>query len=50
MHPFPPTYGVQLDDVCEAYCDTVMALPAMLEWIDLAMAEPDELDELDMEF
>ena len=44
------TYGVQLDKVCAAYCDTVMALPAMVEWISLAMAEPDELNELDMEF
>ena len=44
------TYGVQLDEVCSAYCDTVMTLPAMVEWIALAMAEPDELNELDMEF
>jgi glutathione S-transferase len=41
---------VKLDRVCAAYCKTIMAMPAMQEWINGAMAEPDELEELDVEF
>jgi len=44
------TYEVPLDPVCVAYCDTVMALPAMKEWVAAAEDEPDEIDELDAEF
>jgi glutathione S-transferase len=44
------TYDVELDDVCDAYCDAVMALPAMRAWIAAAEREPDELEELDVEF
>ncbi|MBL0943513.1 MAG: glutathione S-transferase [Hydrogenophaga sp.] len=44
------TYAVPLDPVCVAYCDTVMGLPAMKEWVAAAEAEPDEIDELDAEF
>lgn len=44
------TYEVALDPVCVAYCDTVMDLPAMKEWVAAAEAEPDEIDELDAEF
>jgi glutathione S-transferase len=44
------TYDVELDDVCTAYCDRIMALPAMVEWVDAAQREPDELEELDVEF
>lgn len=44
------TYDVPLDAACVAYCDTVMALPAMKEWVAAAEAEPDEIDELDAEF
>lgn len=44
------TYEVAIDPVCVAYCDTVMALPAMKEWVAAAEAEPDEIDELDAEF
>ncbi len=44
------TYDVPLDGACVAYCDTVMALPAMKEWVKAAEAEPDEIDELDAEF
>ncbi|MGC4396268.1 glutathione S-transferase [Hydrogenophaga sp. T2] len=44
------TYAVPLDPVCVAYCDTVMGLPAMQEWVAAAEAEPDEIDELDAEF
>jgi hypothetical protein len=40
------TYDVPLDEACVAYCDQVMALPAMKEWVAAAEAEPDEIDEL----
>ena len=32
------------------YCETIMALPIMQEWIAAAKLEPDELEELDVEF
>jgi glutathione S-transferase len=44
------TYDVHLDDDCAAYCDRIIALPEMVEWCEAAMKEPDELEELDMEF
>lgn len=44
------TYHVALDDVCAAYCRTIMAMPEMKAWIAAARAEPDEIDELDMDF
>jgi len=44
------SYGVALDDNCRAYCATIMALPAMKEWVAAALAEPDEIDELEAEF
>jgi glutathione S-transferase len=44
------TYDVELDDECAAYCARIMALPAMREWVEAAMEEPDELEELDVEF
>ena len=44
------TYDVELDERSAAYCDTIMALPAMREWSAAAEREPDELEELDVEF
>jgi glutathione S-transferase len=44
------TYDVPLDEVCRTYRDTILAMPAMREWIDLAAREPDEIEELDVEF
>ena len=44
------TYDVKLDRSCASYCKTVMEMPAMQEWISAAMVEPDELEELDVEF
>jgi glutathione S-transferase len=44
------TYGVAISPACVAYCDTIMALPAMKEWVAAAEAEPDDIDELDAEF
>ncbi len=44
------TYDVALDPVCAAYRDRILALPVMKEWINEAMGEPDEVEELDVEF
>ena len=44
------TYDVHLDDGCAAYCGRIMALPEMVEWCAAALREPEELEELDMEF
>ena len=44
------TYDVELDDAANGYCDTILALPAMREWTAAAHQEPDELEELDVEF
>jgi glutathione S-transferase len=44
------TYDVKLDSGCAAYAGSIMAMPAMGEWIEGARAEPDEVIELDVEF
>jgi glutathione S-transferase len=44
------TYDVRLDPVCEAYCDRIMAMPEMVEWITAAKQEPEEIEEFEVEF
>jgi glutathione S-transferase len=44
------SYDVQIDSVCSAYCQRIMALPAMQEWVEEAQREPDDIEELDAEF
>jgi glutathione S-transferase len=44
------TYDVTLDPVCAAYRDRILALPVMREWTAAAALEPDEVEELDVEF
>ncbi len=44
------TYDVTLEPISAQYCRTIMALPLMQEWIAAAKVEPDELEELDVEF
>lgn len=44
------TYDVALDEPCAAYARRILALPEMVEWIEAARAEPDEIEELDVEF
>ena len=44
------TYDVKLDADCAGYCDRIIALPDMIAWREAAMLEPEELEELDMEF
>ena len=44
------TYGVELDAACADFCATIMAWAPMAEWVAAALAEPDDLEELDAEF
>ncbi len=44
------TYGVKLDDECARYCQRILQLPEMIAWREAAMSEPDEVEELDIEF
>ncbi|MGA0532841.1 glutathione S-transferase [Hansschlegelia sp. KR7-227] len=44
------TYDVALPADCAAYRDHIMAWPAMVEWIETSLAEPEDVEELDMEF
>jgi glutathione S-transferase len=44
------TYDVKLDTTCAAYSKTILSMNVMQEWIDAARAEPEELEELDVEF
>jgi glutathione S-transferase len=44
------TYDVQLDPVSAQYCETILAVPEMQEWIAAAKQEPDDIDELEVEF
>ena len=44
------TYDVKLDPVCKAYCDLILVMPEMQKWTKDALLEPDEIDELEMEF
>jgi len=44
------TYNVKLDPACATYCQTVMAMPFMKEWVEAAKNERDEVEELDVEF
>jgi glutathione S-transferase len=44
------TYDVVLDRQCAAYCDQIMEMPEMVEWIEAARREPDEIEEFEAEF
>jgi glutathione S-transferase len=44
------TYDVRLDAPCAAYCAHIMAWPDMVEWIAAAKQEPEEIEELEVEF
>ena len=44
------TYDVQLDAPCAAYCAHIMAWPDMVEWVAAAQQEPEEIEELEVEF
>lgn len=44
------TYHVKLDRTSILYCQAVMAMPEMKEWIAAAKHEHEDIEELDMEF
>lgn len=44
------TYDVKLDPVSAGYRDLMLKFPAMLEWTLAAKNEPEEVEELDVEF
>ena len=44
------TYDVSLDEPSSEYCRRIMALPEMQDWVAAAKAEPDNIEELDVEF
>lgn len=44
------TYGIALDPVCERYCDQILSMPEIKEWMAAAIAEPDDIEELEVEF
>ena len=44
------TYDVAVDGVCAGYCQQIMNWPDMQEWIAAARLEPEQIEELDIEF
>ncbi len=44
------TYDVKLDRSCADYCETIQALPDMIEWITAAKTERTGIEELEAEF
>ncbi|MEW5421904.1 glutathione S-transferase family protein [Amorphus sp. 3PC139-8] len=44
------TYAVELEPELSAYCDTIFNWPLMQEWTEAALAEPEEIVELEVEF
>ena len=44
------TYHVPVDRICQTYCDLILEMPAMREWIEGALAEPEDIEELEVEF
>ncbi|MFN3625693.1 MAG: glutathione S-transferase family protein [Hyphomicrobium sp.] len=44
------TYDVKLDSDCAGYCETISNWAPMVEWTEAAKLEPEELEELDVEF
>ena len=44
------TYNVPINAASKAYCDTIMGWAPMRKWVDAALAEPEEMEELDVEF
>ena len=44
------TYDVKLDKACAGYRETILDWAPLIEWTEAAKLEPDELEELDVEF
>jgi glutathione S-transferase len=39
-----------MTDAAKAYCGTIMSWAPMMQWIEVAKEEPEEMEELDVEF
>ena len=44
------SYDVKTGAVASAYAATILAMPEMVEWTAAAQLEPDDVEELEMEF
>jgi glutathione S-transferase len=44
------TYDVSLGGQCGSYCERILRMPEMGEWTADALAEPDEIEEFEVEF
>jgi glutathione S-transferase len=44
------TYDVPLSATSKAYCETILAWAPLQEWTAAALTEPEDIDELDVEF
>jgi glutathione S-transferase len=44
------TYAVPLEPALEEYCNRIFEWPLMQQWTQSALAEPDEIVELEVEF
>jgi len=44
------SYDIPMEGICERYCQQIMAWPDMKEWFAAAQHEPEQIDELDIEF
>src|ERR1700720_1666109 len=44
------TYDVKLEPRLKQYADLIMAMPEMQEWIEAALAEPADIEELEVEY
>jgi glutathione S-transferase len=44
------TYNVKLDTRLKTYADVIMNMPEMREWVEAAMKEPEEIEELEVEY
>jgi glutathione S-transferase len=44
------TYDVKLEKALKTYADVIMNMPEMREWVDAAKNEPEEIEELEVEY
>lgn len=44
------SYHVAVPPHCQAYCETLVAMPELQEWIEAALAEPEDIDAFEIEF
>jgi glutathione S-transferase len=44
------SYAVELDPVCTGYCTHIWQWPDLAEWVVNARLEPEQIEELEVEF